>query len=44
MVGCIGSTMTTGEIVAELERGMWIGDFVSASRSRYFGDLPWPRY
>jgi hypothetical protein len=44
MVGCIGSTMTTGEIVAELERGMWIGDFVRASRSRYFGDLPWPRY
>jgi hypothetical protein len=35
--------MTTGAIVAELKRGMWIGDFVTASNSRYFAQLPWPR-
>jgi hypothetical protein len=42
MVGCIISPMTTGAIVDQLQRGMWIGDFVTASRSRYFGELPWP--
>ena len=41
-VGCEGSTMTTAHIVAELDRGMWIGEFVTASRARYFGRLPWP--
>ncbi len=44
MGGCILRTMTTGGIVDELQRGMWIGDFVTASRSRYVGDLPWPRH
>ena len=42
LVGCIGSTMTTAEIVAELDRGAWIGEFIAAPRARYFGDLPWP--
>lgn len=42
LFGCIGSTMTTAEIVAELDRGTWIGEFVTASKSRYYGDLPWP--
>lgn len=37
-----GSTMTTAQIVAELDRGMWIGEFLTASKARYYGDLPWP--
>jgi hypothetical protein len=41
--GCIVSEMTTSQLVAELDQGAWIGEFVSASRSRYFGDLPWPQ-
>jgi len=41
--GCIVSEMTTAQLVAELDTGAWIGEFVSASRSRYFGDLPWPQ-
>jgi hypothetical protein len=41
--GCIVSEMTTAQLVAELDHGAWIGEFVSASRSRYFGDLPWPQ-
>ena len=42
LVGCIGSTMTTAQIVAELDRGMWFADFITASKARYYGDLPWP--
>ena len=42
LMGCIGSTMTTAQIVSELDRGMWLADFMTASRARYFGDLPWP--
>ena len=42
MAGCLGFSMATADLVYELDRGMWIGEFVSASRSRYFGDLPWP--
>ena len=42
LIGCIGSTMTTAQIVSELDRGMWLADFMTASRARYFGDLAWP--
>jgi hypothetical protein len=42
LVGCIASLMTTAQIVGELDRGMWIEEFLTASPSRYYGDLPWP--
>ena len=41
--GHIRSTTTTARIVADLDHGAWIGELVSASRVRYFGDLPWPQ-
>ena len=44
LIGCIGSTMTTAQIVAELDRGMWIEEFLMASKARYYGDLPWPHH
>jgi hypothetical protein len=34
---------TTARIIGDLDLGTWIGEFVSASRVRYFGDLPWPQ-
>ncbi|HJU69080.1 MAG TPA: hypothetical protein VJ650_12650 [Gemmatimonadaceae bacterium] len=40
--GGVRGTTTTAQIVAALEHGAWIGELVSAPRSRYFGDLPWP--
>jgi hypothetical protein len=42
MVGCIGFTASAGDLLYELDHGMWIGEFIAAKRSRYFGDLPWP--
>ena len=42
MAGCIGFEMAAADLVAELDRGMWIGDFMNARRSLYVGDLPWP--
>ena len=42
LIGCTGNAMTTALILDELERGTWIDEFLRASRSRYFGDLPWP--
>ena len=43
LIGCTGSGMTTAVLILELERGTWTDEFLRASRSRYFGDLPWPR-
>ena len=42
MVGCILGMTTMAQVVAELDRGLWIEEFVTASRLRYHGTLPWP--
>jgi hypothetical protein len=42
LVGTFASLTSSAEILHELDRGMWIGEFVRPSRSRYFGALPWP--
>ena len=41
--GRVRRTTTMARIVADLDHGAWIGELVSASRSRYHGDLPWPQ-